>query len=277
MSHPFVHDHGHDHVHDHVHDHGQGTTGPDVVWLGSLGSDATMWRPQLDRMRAGHVTRHVARHVCVDLPGHGASAGGPAPSTIGGIADAVADALDRHGVGRAHVVGLSIGAMIGMHLAAHRPERVDRLTLLCTSAQLGPPSAWHDRAALVRAEGTRAVADAVVGRWLTEGYAAAHPDEVAALVAMVSATDAEAYACCCEAIAAMDLRPDLPSVTAPTLVVAGASDPATPPDHAEVIADLVPGARLEIVPGAHLASWESADAVTALIVNHLADHLGRTR
>jgi hypothetical protein len=120
------------------------------------------------------------------------------------------------------VVGLSLGAMIAMRLATHHPDRVTSLALLCTSAQLGPPEAWHERAALVRAGGTQAVAQ------------------------------------------------ELPAITAPTLVFAGASDPATPPSHAEVIAGLVPGARLEIVPGAHFVAWEAAATVAAL----LADHLG---
>ena len=83
----------------------------------------------------------------------------------------------------------------------------------------------------------------VVGRWLTPEYAEAHPDEVAALVAMVSATDPEGYAACCEAIAAVDLRADLPAITAPTLVVAGALDPATPVEHGELIAVADPRRR----------------------------------
>lgn len=253
----------------HVHDDGGRGHHDDaatVVWLGSLGSSAAMWQPQLDRMRTAGFP---ARHVRVDLPGHGASPGGPAPTTIAGIAAEVVAALDASGVGRAHVVGLSIGAMVGMRLAVDHADRVDRLALLCTSAHLGPASAWHERAALVRTEGTRAVAVAVTGRWLTPEYAAGRPDEVATLTSMVASTDAEAYACCCEAIAAMDLRDDLPSIQVPTLVIAGEADPATPPTHADVIAALVPGARLEIVPGAHLASWESADTVTALLIDHL--------
>ena len=89
----------------------------------------------------------------------------------------------------ADVIGLSIGAMIAMAMAIEHPARVERLALLCTSAQLGPASAWHERAATVRAEGAGAVAAAVVGRWLTPDYAADHPDEVAELEAMIASTD----------------------------------------------------------------------------------------
>ncbi len=244
-------------------------SGPVVLWLGSLGSTTTMWDPQIAALG------ERARCVLVDLPGHGASAVAPPPYTIGGLAGGVVAALDRLEVERAHVVGLSIGAMIAMAMAARHGDRVDHLALLCTSAQLGPPSRWHERAATVRAEGTKAIATTVVGRWLTPSYAAAHPDVVEDLVAMVSSADAEAYAACCEAIAEMDLRDDLPRIAAPTLVVAGTVDPSTPPEHGELVAALIPGARIEILEAAHLASWERADEVNALLAAHLLGEAAR--
>jgi 3-oxoadipate enol-lactonase len=234
-----------------------------VVWLGSLGSTTAMWEPQLaalgDRFRC----------LLVDHPGHGKSPTTPGPYTIAGLADGVVAVLDEAGVERAHVVGLSIGAMIGMAMAIDHADRVDRLALLCTSAQLGAPSAWEERAAIVRGGGTGVIAETVVGRWLSPAYRAAHADEFADLVAMVSSVDREGYAWCCEAIAAMDLRADLPAVGAPTLVVAGALDPATPVEHGELVASLIPGARIEILEAAHLASWERAAEVNALLEDHL--------
>jgi 3-oxoadipate enol-lactonase len=236
--------------------------GPVVVWLGSLGSTTAMWEPQIaelgDQMRC----------LLVDHPGHGKSPTAPGPYTIAGLADGVIAALDDVGVERAHIVGLSIGAMIGMALAIDHPDRVDRLGLLCTSAQLGPASAWEERAAAVRAGGTSVIAETVVGRWLSPDYRDAHPDEFDAFVAMISSVDREGYAWCCDAVAAMDLRADLPSVGAPTLVIAGALDPATPVEHGELIATLIPEARIEILEAAHLASWERAAEVNALLEDH---------
>ena len=104
----------------------------------------------------------------------------------------------------------------------------------------------------MRAGGTAVVAEAVVARWVTPAYAAVHSDEVARFEAMVSSVDREGYAGCCEAIAAMDRRDGLARIAAPTLVLVGRDDPATPVEHAEQIAAGVPGARLEVVPGAHL-------------------------
>jgi 3-oxoadipate enol-lactonase len=237
--------------------------GDTVVWLGSLGRTAAMWEPQVAALGDRY------RCLLVDHPGHGKSPTTPGPYTIAGLADQVVAVLDQAGVGRAHVVGLSIGAMIGMALAVDHPDRVDRLALLCTSAHLGPASAWEERAATVRDGGTAVIAETVVGRWLSPDYRVAHPDEFATLVAMVASVAREGYARCCEAIAAMDLRADLPAIAAPTLVVAGALDPATPVEHGELIASLVPGARLEVVDAAHLASWERAAEVNVLLEDHL--------
>ena len=69
----------------------------------------------------------------------------------------------------------------------------------------------------------------------------------------------------------MDLTDGLAAITAPTLVIAGAQDPATPPEeHAQRIADAIPRARLEVLdPGAHLVNVEQPEAVTRLILDHL--------
>jgi 3-oxoadipate enol-lactonase len=180
--------------------------------------------------------------------------------------------LDRLGIERASLCGLSIGGMISMWTAAHAPERVERLVLCCTSAQLGPAEPWRERAATVRAKGVEAVADAVLARWFTPGFAAAHPQLIERMRAQLVATPPEGYAGCCEAIAAMDLTGDLGSITAPTLVLAGAEDPATPPEHGRRIAKLIPGARFETIsPAAHLGTVERPDLTTAMILRFLSD------
>lgn len=238
-----------------------------VVLSGSLGSDLRMWDPQLKSLLAAGF-----RVVRYDHRGHGDS---PVPTGPYALADLGADAvalLDRLGVDRAHWVGLSLGGMIGMWLGRHAPERVANLVLLCTSAEFGPAQMWIDRARLVREQGCGAVADASVERWLTNDFRAANPDRVAELRAMLAATPAEGYASCCTAIERMDLTADLPSITAPTLVVAGAQDPSTPPEQLRRIAEAVPGARLEVLdPGAHLVNVERPERVSELITTHLRE------
>jgi 3-oxoadipate enol-lactonase len=233
---------------------------PVVVLGGSLGTTGAMWAPQVAALR------DEFRVVAFDHRGHGGSVPPPGPYAIEDLGQDVLALLDQLGVERVHYAGLSLGGMVGMWLAAHAPDRVDRLALLCTAAHLPPASGWQQRAATVRGNGMGAIADAVVARWFTPGF---RPDVVAAFTEMLVTIDAEGYAGCCEAIAGMDLRPVLGSITAPTLVIAGADDPATPASFAATIVDGLPSAELVVVSdAAHLASVEQADAVSALLHKH---------
>jgi 3-oxoadipate enol-lactonase len=239
---------------------------PALVFTGSLGTDLTMWEPQADRLKPRFCTLRY------DIRGHGRSPVPTGPYSVADLGSDLLTLLDRLGIERASLSGLSIGGMISMWVAAHAPERVERLVLCCTSAQLGPREAWIERAATVREQGVGAIADAVLERWFTPGFAASRPDVIERMRGILSATPPEGYAGCCEAIAEMDLRGDLPRITAPTLVLAGADDPATPPEHGRLIADLIPGARFEVVsPAAHLATIERPDLTTAMILRFLSD------
>lgn len=243
-------------------------TGPEgapvVVLSNSLGSTMSMWDAQAEAL-AEHF-----RVVRYDTRGHGGSPVPQGPYDIDDLVDDVVALLDRLEVRAASFVGLSLGGMTGMRLAAREPERVDRLVVLCTGAKLEPASAWHDRAATVREHGSEAVADAVVQRWFTAPYLESHPDVRAECEATVAATPAEGYASCCEVIAEMDLRDDLQTISAATLAIAGADDPATPPPHLEAIASAVQDGRLLVVPqSAHLANAEQPATVTPAILDHL--------
>jgi 3-oxoadipate enol-lactonase len=238
--------------------------GQPIVFLGSLGSSTAMW----DRQVAAFAPTH--RCVLIDHPGHGASPPSQGPQSIAGLGADVLAALDRIGVGTAHFVGLSLGGIVSMSIASTDPARVGRLALLCTSARFDSPDPWIERAATVRADGTGVVAETVVDRWLSPVYAVAHPDEVAQFVSMISSTDAESYAGCCEAIAAADLHSALPAIEAATLVVAGTLDPATPPAYAETIVAGISASQLALVEAAHFANWERSDEVNRLLATHLA-------
>jgi 3-oxoadipate enol-lactonase len=210
--------------------------------------------------------------VAYDHRGHGSSPVPPGPYTLDDLGgDAVAQ-LDRLEVDPAHLDGLSLGGMVVMWHGIHAPERVGRLVLMCTTAKLGPPDMWEDRARTVRAEGTEVVAAATVQRWLTTSYRARHPDVAARLEALVAAQPDEGYASCCHAIQDMDLVPCLPHILAPTLIIGGAEDSATPPDHQEFVAAHVPDARLEVLsPAAHLATVEQPEVIARLVAGFLLD------
>jgi 3-oxoadipate enol-lactonase len=238
---------------------------PVVVLSNSLGSSMEMWAPQVPALS---VRFRVLRY---DQRGHGDSPVPPGPYDIPDLGQDVLDLLDSGGIERAHFVGLSMGGMTGMWLAANAPERIDRLVLLCTTAYFGTPETWIERAATVREHGTEAVAEAGVERWLTEDFREREPAVAERMRAMIAAQPDEGYAECCGALERLDLRDQLDRIAAPTLVIAGAQDPSTPPEtHAQFIAGHIPNARLEVLdPGAHLINVERATEVTDLILDHL--------
>ena len=237
---------------------------PVLVLANSLGTSRDVWAPQLPALAARF------RLLRFELPGHGAGPHHvpPGPYRLGDLGLAVLDLLDRHGIDRAHYAGISLGGMIGMWVAAHAPARIAGLALCCTSARLPPASGWLARARLVRTAGMGAVTEQALARWFTPPFRRSGPAGLAA--AMLDSTDPEGYAGCCEAIAAMDLRPVLGSITAPTLVLAASEDPATPPAHGALIARKVTGARLAVIRGAaHLANLQAPGPVTAALLAHL--------
>jgi 3-oxoadipate enol-lactonase len=235
-----------------------------LVLVGSLGTTVEMWEPQLARLS------DRLRLIPIEIRGHGTSPAPAGPYTIEELGGDVLTSLDRLGLERVSFCGLSLGGMIGIWLAANAPDRIERLVLVCTAAHLPPASVWRRRAEVVRHKGsTERVADAVVESWFTPPWAEAHAEAVARFRRMVAGTPAEGYAGCCEAIAGADLRSDLRDIEAPTLVIAGSRDEATQPAHAREIARGIPGARVEILEAAHLASVERADEVSDLIAGHV--------
>lgn len=241
--------------------------GPVLVCSASLGTELSIWSPQADRLVG---SRRVLRY---DLRGHGRSPVPPGPYSIAELGGDLIALLDKLEVQRATLCGISIGAMTSIWAAAHRAERVDGLILCCTSARFTDEArrSYVERAAAVRDAGLEPIADAVISRWLTHRFAGEHPGVVARLRSALVSIPSEGYAGCCEALAALDLRPELDAVDVPTLVIAGEEDPATPPDHGRLIADRIRGARLEVVPTAHLAIVEQPTLLSDLILNFLQE------
>ena len=238
--------------------------GPVLVLSHALGLSMAMWDPQLDSLAR---TFRVIRY---DHRGHGGSPVPDGPYLIEDLGRDLLHMLDRLALERVSFCGLSLGGMVGLWLGANAPERVDRLVVCCTAARMPRPEDYAERAKLVRAKGMAAIADMVIGRWFTPAFLARRPDVVAGIKSRLLATQPEGYAATCEALAAMDLRDDLPRIAASTLVIAGAEDQATPPEHAEEIARRIRGAELVVIPdAAHLANIEQPDAVAGRIIDHV--------
>lgn len=243
-----------------------GPAGAPVLVLGnSLGTTGELWLPQLATFR-----KHF-RVVQYEHRGHGRSPAPPGGYTMAELGGDVLRLLDELGTGPVAYCGVSLGGMIGMWLAANAPDRISALAVLCTTARMPDQAFWIDRAARVRASGLAPLAGGVVGRWFTPAFAARDPATPARFIAtLTSDVDPVGYAGCCDAIAAMDLLPALPAVTAPTLVIAGSEDPATPPWLGAVIARAIPDARLRVIRGAsHLANVSQPSEVTVALTSHL--------
>ena len=234
---------------------------PAVMLSNSLGTALEMWDGQLAAL-AQHL--RVLRY---DQRGHGRSPAPPGPYSMTDLAGDALALLDRLGLERISFCGVSIGGMTGQWLAVNAPERIDRLALCSTSAYMPPASNWTERAATVRAQGMEAVADAQLERWFTPGIA---PELAQRTRHVLLATPPEGYAGCCEAITEHDLRAELGSIRAPTLVISAEDDPATPPQHGLAIAEAIEGARFVLIEGGrHLVNVERPEAVTRELLEHL--------
>jgi len=109
----------------------------------------------------------------------------------------------------------------------------------------------------------------VMARWFTDGFRARHPDAIAPIEAQFIATASEGYAGCCAAIRDADLRPVASTVGVPTLVLAGAVDPAVPTESARWLADHIPNAQYHELPTAHLSNVEDPAAFTSQVARFL--------
>jgi 3-oxoadipate enol-lactonase len=193
----------------------------------------------------------------------------PGPYAMADLAGDVLTLLDALRLDQVAWCGLSLGGMVGMYLGSEHPERLQSLTLCCTTAHFADKTPWNARIAAIEADGTASVAEGVASRWFTPPWGAEHPDVVAECRDMIANTSDEGYIGCCAAIVAWDHRDRLSAVAVPTLVIGGADDPSTPVEpHSRTLVDAIPGARLEVISGAHLATIESAAAATTLIAEN---------
>ncbi len=225
----------------------------------SLGTSGRVWERQMGALGRRH------RVLRFDLPGHGGSAPDPGADTVARLADLVLELADAQGWETFHYAGISLGGAIGATLAATRPDRVASLALVCSSASFGPAEPWLERAALAASQGMAPLVASSPARWFAG-------DGDARLVAALADVDPASYAACCTALAHYDLRGHLDRVTAPTLVVAGRADVATPPAHSRELADGIADATLTEIPRAgHLATVDQPEAVTRALLEHLGE------
>jgi 3-oxoadipate enol-lactonase len=245
-----------------IHYRFEGEEGRPVVMLSnSLGSRLEMWEPQIASLTERY------RVLLYDNRGHGRSDAPPGPYTLERIATDAQELIAGLELGPVLWCGVSLGGMVGMWLGANAPQTLTRAVLANTSPLMGPPDLWNERIELVQTQGMEALAQVIVPRWLTPGFAAEHPDINARLARMIAETPAQGYIGAAMAIRDMDLRGSLARITVPVLVIAGSQDPATPPAMGEQIAGGVTGARFAILEAAHLSNIEQPEEFNRLVRN----------
>jgi 3-oxoadipate enol-lactonase/4-carboxymuconolactone decarboxylase len=241
---------------------------PALVLLTSIGTDMSLYEPVVPLLTPDF------RVLRIDTRGHGASDAPAGDYSLDLLADDVLAVMDAAGVAKAAICGTSLGAMIAMALAPRAPERISALVLACTFPAMDP-TVWTQRLALIRAEGLSAIVEAVLGRFFSDAFRAQHPETVETVRAGMLAQNIDGYCGCGAAIRDMALLDRLPAITAPTLVLTGAKDVATPFEgHAERIVAAVPGARHLEIGGAHLPSLEVPTAFAGAVRGFLAEVLG---
>lgn len=242
--------------------------GPVVCFTHSLAADSGMWAEQLPVLIGVGF-----RALRLDMRGHGGSDAAPGDYTMEQLADDVAAVIAALGIGQVHYVGLSIGGMFGQVFAFRYGDRVKSL-MLCDTHPASAQNArelWAPRLAAVKqAKSLLPIADATMGRWLTDRYKEANPGRWKQIRDTVVGTTPQGYCGCAAAIQNFDFRTRLPSITAPALVVCGADDPGAPPEESKQIAALLPNARYEEIADArHLPNVEHPEAFNRLLLGWL--------
>lgn len=246
--------------------------GPALVFSNSLGTDLHMWDEQVAALG------DTFRIVRYDTRGHGRS-GVPAGITnLDRLGRDVLALLDQLGIAQAHLCGLSLGGLTAQWLAIKHPQRVGRIVLANTAARIGSEAIWAARIDAVERGEMAAIADAVLARFFSPRFRAANPAVVQAFGATLVAIDPAGYVACCAAIRDADLRPLVGTIGAPTLVVGGELDEATPPAQAEELYAAIGGSALLIFPGvAHLSNVEQPAEFSEQVRRFLLDEKGATR
>ncbi|HVW48865.1 MAG TPA: 3-oxoadipate enol-lactonase [Trinickia sp.] len=240
------------------------TDAPALVLSNSLGTTIDMWLPQLDALAERY------RVVRYDPRGHGRSAAPPGAYSVDMLGRDALAVLDALGIERAHFCGISMGGLTGQWLGVHAGERIDKLIVANTAARIGTSAGWTQRAELVRARGMAEVADGAAGRWFTANFIEREPDSVRRLTEQLRASPRDGYAACCDALSVADLREEIDSIKAPTLVIAGRQDPVTTVDDARFLVERVSRARMVVLDASHLSNVEAAEAFTAAVMDFLA-------
>lgn len=232
---------------------------PPLVLLHSIGTDMALWDAVVPLLLPAF------RLLRIDTRGHGASDAPEGDYDLAMLANDVAAVMADADIAHAAIAGVSLGGMIAMQLALDYPTRVGALALICTSAAMDRDS-WTARIETVRREGTNAIADAALGRFLSPSFQRNHPEIADGLKRGIVAQSDAGYAGAGAAIRDMALLDRLGDIAAPTLVVSGDADVSTPfAGHGVHLVAGIAGAEHRSLASAHLPPIEAPAALAAAL------------
>jgi 3-oxoadipate enol-lactonase len=242
------------------------STKPAIIFSNSLGTKFSMWQPQINFFKKAYFI------VCYDTRGHGASTAPKGPYSIEQLGTDVINLLDHLDIAKSSFCGISMGGITGQWLAIHHPERFNRVVVCNTAAKIGQEQAWNERAALVREQGLKPIAETAASRWFTEPFIRSNTAIVESLSNDLSAGSPEGYASCCEALAKADVREQLlKNITVPMLVVAGQKDPVTTVADAQYIINNVRSSSLFEINASHISNIEQPEAFNTILDTFLSN------
>lgn len=232
-----------------------------IVFLHGVGSDKSVWRQQLD-----HFGR-TRRAIAFDYPGYGDSDPAPEATTRDDYASAIISAMHELGIDQAHVCGLSLGGVVAIAIHHSYAERCASL-ILADSFAVHPEGRVIYERSLASSSDLRAMADARVDVLLAQP---ADPEIRSEVVETMAKISPAAYRIGAEAVWLADQRDRAVNIQVPTLVLVGDQDLITPPELSSELVDLIPEARMEVIPGAgHISNLERPDAFNRAVEDFIA-------
>jgi 3-oxoadipate enol-lactonase len=236
---------------------------PALMLCNSLGTDLHMWDPQLKAFSDDF------RLIRYDRRGHGKSGVTKGPYSMEMLGRDALAIIDGLSLPKVSWCGLSMGGMVGQWLGANAPDRIERLVLANTNYYYPVKDFWNDRIKTVSEKGLAAIVTSNMERWFTADFRERAPGVIAGMTDMFLSTPVEGYVACCAAVRDMDHRELLAKIKAPTLVIGGRSDLATPLEAGIYIQKHIPGAALTVLEAAHISNVEQPGVFTGEVLGFL--------
>ena len=222
---------------------------PVLALSNSLGADFSMWDAQVPALLPNF---RVLRY---DTRGHGHSAMPTGKTSLAALGQDLLNLLDALAIERFHLCGVSLGGLTAMWIALQAPHRLQSLILSNTAAKIGEAASWNERIDVVSAGGLEAIANTVPTRWFTPAFVA-DPVRFQPQREMLLGCSRQGYIAASAAIRDSDLRYEVTSITAPTLVLSATDDLATPPSEGHFLHSAIRKSHFQLLPGGHLCNIE---------------------